>query len=45
MSRSKVTPEQRIEAVLLEHELYIAKLEHDILKKLEDLEKRDEYRK
>ena len=37
--------EARIKIAQLEHELYMAKMERDLLKKLDELERRDDYRK
>ena len=37
--------EARIKIAQLEHELYIAKMERDLLKKLDELERRDAFRK
>lgn len=43
-ARSEVE-ELKIKMAKLEHELYITKMERDLLKKLEELERRDAYRK
>ena len=37
--------EARIKIAQLEHELYMAKMERDLLKKLDELERRDAFRK